>query len=472
MRISNLRNEFALNTSNSFGGTTAGGLFGLFGDALADLLRAEGIGPILKWVDDFIFFRIPQDSIQEYNRERETNKRTVAENGGKHQTGGRLWYKGKVLADAGAEHYAEDLIFPIRNNRNQRNSSATFPYGFKEIDEITSPLGIPWEASKDVPFSSVVTFAGLSWDLDQKKVSLPDSKKEKYNKAISEWRQRPTHTLEDTQKLYGKLLYACHVIPRGRAYLTNLEKMVSTFHEHPFIPRHPPKHLAEDLTWWQTILSRPSLQREIPGNRHITDVRGYSDASSTVGIGVVIGDRWLAWHLLPGWNQDGRDIGWAEAVGMELLIRIILQHSTLPGVKVFGDNIGVIEGWWAGRSRNAETNRVFKRIHELLEKSDTILTTRYVNTIDNPADGPSRDIYPPRHLQLPPVNLPSEIRPFVSDIDVPIRTNKTDFPRRVLPEPKTNLPAAERHRRQQANDNADEHPDNTIQTSSDNRSTQ
>ena len=138
MRISNLRNEFALNTSNSFGGTTAGGLFGLFGDALADLLRAEGIGPILKWVDDFIFFRIPRDSIQEYNREREMNKRTVAENGGKHQTGGRLWYKGKVLADAGAEHYAEDLIFPIRNNRNQRNSSATFPYGFKEIDEITS----------------------------------------------------------------------------------------------------------------------------------------------------------------------------------------------------------------------------------------------------------------------------------------------------------------------------------------------
>ena len=38
VQISNLQNEFALNTSNSFGGTTAGGLFGLFGDALADLL--------------------------------------------------------------------------------------------------------------------------------------------------------------------------------------------------------------------------------------------------------------------------------------------------------------------------------------------------------------------------------------------------------------------------------------------------
>ena len=141
------------------------------------------------------------------------NRKAIEENGGEHQTGGCLWYKGKVLADAGAEHYTENLIFPIRQIHHQENQSTTFPYGFKEIDEITAPLGIPWETSKDVPFSSVITFAGLSWDLDQKKVSLLDSKKEKYRKAISEWRQCPTHTLEDTQKLYGKLLYACHIIP-------------------------------------------------------------------------------------------------------------------------------------------------------------------------------------------------------------------------------------------------------------------
>jgi hypothetical protein len=59
VRISNHPELFALNTCNSFGCATAGGLFGVFGDALADLLRAKGIGPIIKWVDDFIFFRIP-----------------------------------------------------------------------------------------------------------------------------------------------------------------------------------------------------------------------------------------------------------------------------------------------------------------------------------------------------------------------------------------------------------------------------
>ena len=53
VRTSNNPKQFALNTCNCFGGATAGGLFGLFANALADILRARGIGPILKWVDDF-----------------------------------------------------------------------------------------------------------------------------------------------------------------------------------------------------------------------------------------------------------------------------------------------------------------------------------------------------------------------------------------------------------------------------------
>jgi hypothetical protein len=48
--------QFAINTNNNFGLTSAGGVYGFLEDAAADIFRASGIGPLSKWVDDHIFF--------------------------------------------------------------------------------------------------------------------------------------------------------------------------------------------------------------------------------------------------------------------------------------------------------------------------------------------------------------------------------------------------------------------------------
>ena len=341
----------------------------------------------------------------------------------------------------------------------------SYPYDFEEIDQFTIPLGIPWETSKDVAFDTTVIFAGFAWDLKQKTVALPKAKKAKYSRAIEEWRQKSLYTLEDTRKLYGKLLYTCHIIPQGRAYLTNFEKMIGTFHNRPFTPRHPPKAISEDLTWWHEILTQPTISRAIPGDRHISDVRAFADASSSTGLGIVISERWRAWTLLPGWNENGRDIGWAEAIAMELLVRAILQLSHFPGIKIFGNNTGVVEGWWTGRSRNPETNRVFRRVHKLLEENDVILVTRYVNTSSNPADGPSRGIFPPEHLLLPPIPIPHELKQFVVDFNSPSQPRRHVDTRSLPPTPKPPISEFERLRRAQANGFADEFPNSPTQAS-------
>ena len=215
-----------------------------------------------------------------------------------------------------------------------------------------------------------------------------------------------THN-ELTMGLSGKYpLVPSVIIPRGRAYLTSFEKMMGALQPHPFVPRHPPKSILEDLTWWTCILSLPSLAQDIPGGRQIADVRGFSNASSSVGVGIVIGGRWRAWCLLPGWKSGGRDIGWAEAIGLELIVRSTLKTGSYQGIQLFGDNTGVVEGWWAGRSCNSETNKVFRRIHDLLDKQNTVLKTKYVSTKSNPADGPSRGTPPctppPSSSQNPP----------------------------------------------------------------------
>ena len=54
--------EFAINTCDNFGLSSAGGIYGGLGDATLDIFRAQEIGPSSKWVDDHIFFRILRKS--------------------------------------------------------------------------------------------------------------------------------------------------------------------------------------------------------------------------------------------------------------------------------------------------------------------------------------------------------------------------------------------------------------------------
>lgn len=278
-------------------------------------------------------------------------------------------------------------------------------------------LGIPWEPSKDMPFSCTVTYLGFTWELDNQTVILSDSKCTKYIQAIEDWHSSRMHPLADVQKLYGRLLHATRVIPAGRAYLTSLEATLAIFGDTPFKPRTPPHHSLDDLSWWHQVLSRPPCPLPIPGPTPIHNFNAFSDTSSGVGIGITLGTHWKAWTLRPGWKSDNRDIGWVESISFELLILHILSDGASNlHFQVFTDNRGVVEGWWNRHSRNRPTNNTFKRIHSALEKANCTAHTKYIPSGDNPADGPSHGIYPPAHLMLPTLPTPPTLCPFISDV--------------------------------------------------------
>jgi hypothetical protein len=274
------------------------------------------------------------------------------------------------------------MHFPVQDLSHQSPRSAhdsLFSYNFSDIDAISEPLGIPWELSKDHHFASEVPFTGFVWNIQSRTVSLGPAKKAKYLLAITQWLSSPTHPLDEVEELYGKLIHVSLIVPMGRAYLTNLETMLGIFHDSPHKPRTPPADTADDLRWWESILKRPHLFRAIPGPCEVHDCSAFSDASSGTGIAIVINGRWRAWRLLPGWDRGDRDIGWAEAVGFELLVYATIGATSAAGpthFKLFGDNTGVVEGWWNHRSRNCETNQVFRRIHAFLDETNFFIHSR------------------------------------------------------------------------------------------------
>lgn len=414
--------HFAVDTSLCFGFGPSGGIYGSIGSAGTDIMRHAGIGPILRWVDDHLFIRIPITALNQYNKTRLETAQQIRVTGQPSVNGGRCFFTGSTLPDGRTEEYDEDCSSPLRNLSTQSLRPPTdraFCYNLDDVDRISAELGIPWEPSKDIPFCDAPTFIGFVWDLSKRTVQLTDSKRAKYIDALSAWTLRRTHTLDDVQSILGKLMHVCQIYPDGRPYLVNLEAMpvVPIFGNTPYMPRTPPQGTPDDIKWWLYRLTFPPPPPAIPSPQPILDPLAYSDASTSFGIGISLNGQWRAWRLLPPWRGSRRDIGWAESVGFELLILSTL-HTGASGVhfQVFGDNQGIVEAWRRGRSRNRPTNEVFKRIHAALDHSHCAVHTRYVPSADNPADPLSRRIYPPMDLLIPAFPISEQLRPFIVNV--------------------------------------------------------
>lgn len=437
-----------IDTCTAFGATPSAGSYGHLADAATEIFRYLGIGPLDKWVDDHVFFRVKREYITHYNRTRNAWAEQISQHGGYQRSGSRTWFQGLPLQDDSFEEFNEACIHPIRDfttSSSRSTHDAKFSYAICDIDQISQRLGIPWETSKDQPFSHTTIYIGFVWDLRECTVSLSKPKIDKYLNAITEWNQRVTHVLEDVQKLYGKLLHASCLTPAGRAYLTGFERMLPVSARKPFMPIRPEKTIAADLDWWTTLLSTNALRKPIHPPHTFIDLAAFSDASSGVGIGITIGPRWRAWRLQPGWQTlDGkRDIAWAEAIGFELLI---LSLATLippdSYLLLHGDNTSIIESWRVGRHRNKLINNVFQRIHEHLATPTFPIRSviaRFVPSADNPADKPSRGIYGPLECLLPPLTTPWDLREYIVDFDAPITPQEC----RALSEGRCALPAVQ-----------------------------
>jgi hypothetical protein len=422
----------AIDTCGAFGQRAVGGVYGDVRDAGCDLMRWRGLGPVCAWVDDHAFARIRCEHLDNYNTRRRAARRLIEarDTGRPCRERGSRWWEGAKHDDGTVDAYVEDLAFDVRNLSDATERSdhdAQFSYCMADIDTITDPLGIVWGEGKTLPFASANLYLGFLWDVQRRTVAVPLEKRSRYLAAIRAWHARRTHTLREAQELHGRLQHLCFILPLGRAYLAWIQIFLGLFdaERERYMERTPPKRLPDDLDWWEHQLLVHSLERELRGPARVRDVHAYSDASSGTGVGVVIGDQWRAWRLLPGWQDKHRRIQWAEAVGFELVCRYVFSDAPRETqLRIWGDNNGVVEGWWRGRSANIPTNEIFKRLAVFLAERGCTAHTRYIESARNPADDPSRGVYgngTPYLISrlLPPLTLPPDIAEHIVDFDAP-----------------------------------------------------
>jgi hypothetical protein len=343
-----------------FGATSAGGVFGRVADAKSAILKSENLGPSKNWVDDFAFFRFPL------------------------------------------------TLLP----------TPTFSYSISDIYALARRLGWPWKESKTRPFSSEFKYLGFVWSLAAKTVQIPEQKKTRYLLKLAPWQVGQKFSRKEVESTLGTLVHCSLAVPDGRSRLPSISRFAASFNffSSPFVRRTPNPSVLSDIGWWRTQLTADFCGSTLSRPPPTSDVDFWVDASSSWGIGIVFDGVWDSWVLSPGWNSDGRNIGWAEFVAIELgLLFAIHRGFSDTHFLIRSDNQGVIHAIEGGKSRSPSQNLVLQRITSLLSQHNLWISSLYVPSIDNLADPPSRGLPAIDRPRAPSsFILPSSLLPFLS----------------------------------------------------------
>ncbi len=113
----------------------------------------------------------------------------------------------------------------------------------------------------------------------------------------------------------------------------------------------------------------------------------FVDASTDWGIGMVIDSLWDAWHLIPGWKDQGQNIGWLKALAVELVIYVVEERGVHDAsIIVHSDNQGFIGSFDKGCSHSISMNLAIQRCCTILAAKNIHLSLVYVASAMNPAD--------------------------------------------------------------------------------------
>jgi hypothetical protein len=135
----------------------------------------------------------------------------------------------------------------------------------------------------------------------------------------------------------------------------------------------------------------------------------FVDASGR-GIGFCFGERWLAWTFkrprsnrnIPT-DRNGRIIiSWAELIAVELGVLTLISAGYVDtSIVVRSDNLGVVVALGRGTWKTEfGLQEVLERILEMCRDFRLELQMKWVDSKANPADGPSRRVYPPRKMMF------------------------------------------------------------------------
>lgn len=293
-----------------------------------------------------------------------------------------------------AEH---DLVTVFRwvddNLFVKRIASST---SMKEIVNRSQELGVITNEKKCSDFRYEQKFIGFVWDGFNKTVCLPENKLQERLTQIKDFlEQDQKFSRDQVEVLAGRLTHVSYLLPQLRCYLNSLYRWV-----HSWVHLHSkqllPADAREDLLFWRTTLLSFKNMRLI-ASAEPKDIQWVGDASTSFGIGVLIGEKWTQFRLKKGWElcENGkRGIAWLETVAIRIGLLMLAHMDIRQGqnIVVWTDNTTSESTVRKRKSRDYHVNEEWKLIQHLLVQMQLDITPKRVISAENQADTLSRGV--------------------------------------------------------------------------------
>ena len=254
-------------------------------------------------------------------------------------------------------------------------------------------LGVKTNEKKYSEFDSTQKFIGFVWNGVEKTVGLPPGKKDERMRQISPFLDRNAKfNVHDVMVLAGRLNHLTFVLPQLRCYLRSIYRWQMSW-QNPAATRETPDDMKEDLTSWLEALDKYKAMDLIP-DADPTDVGWVGDASTSFGIGVIIGKKWAQFRINreQELSERSRSIAWLETAAIRIGLISLISIGVVPGRTfiVWTDNTTTHSAILQRKSRDTLVNKEWKKIQELLLSHKIDISPRRVVSKENRADGLSR----------------------------------------------------------------------------------
>jgi hypothetical protein len=158
-------------------------------------------------------------------------------------------------------------------------------------------------------------------------------------------------------------------------------------------------NVKDDLNFWLKTLENYKTTRLCPISKPV-EIQWVGDASTSFGIGVLVGHRWAQLQLKENWQyaEPKRTIAWLETVAIR--VGVLVVHEILKDTKgnnfiVYTDNTTTESVLKSRKSRDHHSNQELKQIQQLLVELELDITPIRVISKENKADGLSRGVCAP-----------------------------------------------------------------------------